>query len=999
MAMAFPRDFERDFAVIAPSQTEYEAVLDRMRERVEVATSPLAQEGTLGQYRILCVQSGVGQQRATADAAQVLERWNPRYIILAGIAGAKPQESAKAPIPEIRRGDIVLAKYVYCYDYGRITPDNFETRHDFDARPDRSLLMQAERLETVDPLWCKKIPLTTHPETASDQPPRPPRVHAVNMGSGNAVVDNFDRFCKAHSIPDDMLAVEMECAGVAEAIRAHESRTRTQSGFLMIRSISDFIGESLEVRRRWKRYASSVTAAFLESFLQNVRIVEAEEWQQFVERMLDKSFERIKTQYKDGSPSIPEILEKTFGIQLRVSPGCTPVPRPPEGRTFEDTDPYVVFEANAGGAKALQSKMLASKEDLHWLRYYVKPDNYDELVSELAGNKLLILAGEPGVGKTMTALSIVSDFFKRGISPKQGPIRSERVWMGSITTERTEILYLDDPFGRDRSLGRRVLESRKRALLSYLEKPDQEKGYLLVTTRSDRYKDFLDIVAPEIDTFNRLKKEIVTTGYDLESRKMLIDNYSGTFVCSWASAPEAEGIRETAARKITSPLNIKHFCYNTRDTDAKEIDIGEFSKYAMGPLEARGEDLNNCQWGDYLFLVVSALLQGAATNRSKLEELYDLLSDSISAKTGRRPDRWNPAMEARYKLWFTWHESGWCHVVHSTVGNALDKFFRGCPKIQKIIEETFVSLREIADDEARLAAAIGLPRALRYFREAKELRTLKDLIADLVKTEKDHKVRQPLGLSLAASVSSDNRSFFEPLVRQLLKDKVPEVQASVACAIIDNSINCSRKLVEEAAQFAREGNHQEVRRQVAWALASNYRYLTKPARAELKNLVGKENDLWVKISAGEAIADNLEQHEDLAKLLVILLKDPSAFVKRSIVGALEYNLDELPDKLRNKLFELSDENELAVIEWLVWVAMEHFEELVDKQDDKRGKYSEFRDWFTSLAGHENPRVRKWFAEALVSNFEKLDDEYLALLTTLTEDRNEMVRTAACAFHV
>lgn len=977
------------FAVIAPSSTEYRAVRKRMKEIKDVSDNPIATEGQLGKYRILCVQSGEGQQIAATDTHQVLKTWDPRYIILVGIAGGIPK-GGKAAGPRIRRGDIVLAKYAYCYDYGNLRENGFVGRRNYDATPDSNLLTQASDL-AIETSWKERI---------GRKPPLDRKngksrvhhvaVHTVNVGSGNMVVDGPRRVLRRYDIPEDMRAVEMECAGVAQAIRTYTSGRNSQVGFLMIRSISDFIGDLAAVRRRWKPYASAVAAAFLEGFLENVTIVPADEWQRFIDRMLDKSFESINRQFRGTRRSIPKILNDTFGITLTVAPGRKPVPRPPEGLEPDDIDPNVVLEANTGGEDALSSRMLASKEDLRWLKYYVRPHNYVDLIERLTAERLLILTGEPGVGKTMTALSIVNDFFKRGITPRQGPIRSERMWSGTITTERTDILFLDDPFGRDRSLDREILESRKRALLTHLREGNEDKGYILITTRSDKYDDFINVAGSGNQRdFNGVAIEIRAAGYDLEARKRLVESYSheGVFRCKWASRPQASEIITTAAKKVASPLNIKHFCYGTRM--ANHVEEKTIRKYARTPLNARLGELKDCPWGDYLFLAFSTFLQSTATDRGKLSKLYKRLSSKIAEKKSRTPDPWDLRMEAKYDLWFRWHDSGWCHVVHSTVGNALDTFFRDNRAIREIIELIFVSLCEMKDQDARLAAAIGLPRALPYFRGAA------GLIEALVEKDEDQKVRQALGQSLARNVSQEDLPLIESAIRKLFVDsKVngPEVLASVACAVLDNSVSLGDQLAKEAARFAGRKDLVEVRRQVSWALASNYRYLPAAARDELKKLVSKdEANEWVKISAGEAIADNFEQDDELVSLLLDLVADPSDFVRRSIVGALEYNLDGLPDRLRLELFGLSKGNQLAVVEWLVWVAMEHFDELAEQED--------FREWFVSLAGHDNPRVRKWFAEALVRNFDKLDDNYLALLTTLTEDRNEMVRTAACAFPI
>ncbi|MEW6417896.1 MAG: hypothetical protein AB1480_07220 [Nitrospirota bacterium] len=350
--------------------------------------------------------------------------------------------------------------------------------------------------------------------------------------------------------------------------------------------------------------------------------------------------------------------------------------------------------------------------------------------------------------------------------------------------------------------------------------------------------------------------------------------------------------------------------------------------------------------------------------------------------------------KAKFKLWLKWYDSGWCYILHSSILEAIDKFIQKDADIQSLLNKTFKLLINMNDSNARLITAIGLPRAAEYLDKSNI-----NHIAHIIKTEKDYRIRCALGQSLATNMPRDKEKrdvFINCLMRlfenqqDLEADERQELNALVACAILDNATECGEKLENIAASFTNRNYPSEVRRRVAWAIASNFNALSEITQNALIKLTkSDEDDTWVRISAGEAVADNIEQNpKALEKVIIELLHDTKyPQVQRSIIGAIEYNLQDLSDKFRSELIQLSDKYEPAVIEWLIWAVMNNFDDL----------HEEFYESFQAFAGHEDPRVRKWVAEALVDNFQNLNDDYMALLRTLIEDRNEIVRTAACNF--
>src|SRR5207244_3645443 len=92
--------------------------------------------GQLGPHRVVCVQTGKGEGETAAALQWALARWKSRWVLLVGIAGGFPDQ-------KVRRGDVVVATFVYNFDFGKIEDKRFIRRPELDFQCDRKLLAYA----------------------------------------------------------------------------------------------------------------------------------------------------------------------------------------------------------------------------------------------------------------------------------------------------------------------------------------------------------------------------------------------------------------------------------------------------------------------------------------------------------------------------------------------------------------------------------------------------------------------------------------------------------------------------------------------------------------------------------------------------------------------------------------------------------------------------------------------------------------------------------------
>ncbi len=243
-----------DFCIITALEEEREAVLGKLKNPrklepdgkdahvyYEAWIETTREDGA--SYRVIVTsQSEMGPYRGANKANAVSHRWNPRHVLLVGIAGGVEGEVAL--------GDVMVASRIADYTLGKERDgEPREIRWD-EFHADASLLNAAHNFARG---WQKRVGCE-RPEVGE-----PKRVVGVVASGGNVIAakaviaDYRARYSK-------LIGVEMEGGGVAAAL--DESIPRPC--FLMIRGVSDLAdGEANAVTKaRWRKYACHSVAAY-----------------------------------------------------------------------------------------------------------------------------------------------------------------------------------------------------------------------------------------------------------------------------------------------------------------------------------------------------------------------------------------------------------------------------------------------------------------------------------------------------------------------------------------------------------------------------------------------------------------------------------------------------------------------------------------------------------------------------------------------------------------
>jgi nucleoside phosphorylase len=283
-ASGAPLPLQVDVAIVTILPEEYETVqrcLKNVQRDPGTKDQPNQYAWVVGE--IEAAQGGVyqvalamtlhpGNASGSLGTSKTIARWNPRYVLLVGIAGGLPRE-------QLSLGDVVVSKQIVSYEYGKVDHNAFKPRPDFIYQLDAPLLRNALAHSLGEANWRSN--LGRRPGTDRGKS----KVVVGMVASGEKVIDDraADFFAAVERLYPKLVAVEMEGAGAAAAIQEASDEGRT-IGFLMIRGISDMPpgkqtgtknpargakndAPVVSDRDHWKYYAANAAASFAVSFI------------------------------------------------------------------------------------------------------------------------------------------------------------------------------------------------------------------------------------------------------------------------------------------------------------------------------------------------------------------------------------------------------------------------------------------------------------------------------------------------------------------------------------------------------------------------------------------------------------------------------------------------------------------------------------------------------------------------------------------------------------
>lgn len=250
-----------DIAIITVREDEFRAVLQRFETERQYTHSGLSYYMSRVQtldahyYRIAITRcSEQGNDVSQKLASDIIHELNPRLILVVGIAGGIPQD-------DFTLGDVIVSTRVLNFNVDAMNADGTTTTaarggsHPLVAQITGLLPGEDRRLAS----WNTLASIGQERPDVNLQ--RPPLFKIGPIASSNHLVKNSAVLTQWLASHRQILAVEMETAGVYEAAQMLDS----QYPVMAIRGISDIVG--LPRDPIWTAYACQTAASFTRAFI------------------------------------------------------------------------------------------------------------------------------------------------------------------------------------------------------------------------------------------------------------------------------------------------------------------------------------------------------------------------------------------------------------------------------------------------------------------------------------------------------------------------------------------------------------------------------------------------------------------------------------------------------------------------------------------------------------------------------------------------------------
>ena len=258
------------------------------------------------------------------------------------------------------------------------------------------------------------------------------------------------------------------------------------------------------------------------------------------------------------------------------------------------------------------------------------PYHYDEMKQKLEKHGVLLILGEPHLGKTYTALNLLYDFYVKGFDVVYKDEIYRREWQWEMMYRWEDLLkpntvvYFEDPFGKTDPENVQIFRSELKRIIVRIQ---NSESIVIITSRLNIFKEIGD--PNEFPMIVELMKK--DTSYDLEKRKRIINRYVAVYRPLWQKLLNqaiGKSLIEYIASELTEPHNIELFF----ERSLKISDIGyllENIQEAKKILEAFRQEIRGCSTAEKIFFYICNIFNRWRGNIGLAKKSYFKVIESL----------------------------------------------------------------------------------------------------------------------------------------------------------------------------------------------------------------------------------------------------------------------------------------------------------------------------------------------------------------------------------
>lgn len=243
-------------AVMSVIEEETQAVHQAFRFTERIAGKPYFTVSGCDLARPVLLSREIGRNNVQSGERirDIIEHWRPEALILCGIAGGIAEHE------DIKPGDIVIPDYVHYCSFAKLSANGQQFRYMAYDHPSLSLHENYAAPLRDDSSWLTDDVRQLLPSGRS------PRVFIGGLVAGDKVFGDptSEEQQKVLSNFDDAIAIDMESVGLCRAVAASRVDPQYNPRLLIVRAISDLVGDpnNNTSRADFKAASCAVAAAF-----------------------------------------------------------------------------------------------------------------------------------------------------------------------------------------------------------------------------------------------------------------------------------------------------------------------------------------------------------------------------------------------------------------------------------------------------------------------------------------------------------------------------------------------------------------------------------------------------------------------------------------------------------------------------------------------------------------------------------------------------------------
>lgn len=248
-----------DFLIITALMQETQAVLQKLPAAEEIRDAETGQSFFLSSLPdkpvgvsqikhsiVIAPLPGIGNNAASTTTAQALRKWQPRNVILVGVATGISEK--------VNLGDILIADSLINFETQKSLRTDPIYRTDT-IKPSPVLISAIRHYATQDMSWKM---LLKQPDLFG----RDFGIHIGPLISSDKLFMGAEAFSKLKTDWPNLIGADMEASGVGEVISSMPS---SAPNFLVVRSVSDAADGAKD--DTWITYATDIAASFVIGFI------------------------------------------------------------------------------------------------------------------------------------------------------------------------------------------------------------------------------------------------------------------------------------------------------------------------------------------------------------------------------------------------------------------------------------------------------------------------------------------------------------------------------------------------------------------------------------------------------------------------------------------------------------------------------------------------------------------------------------------------------------